>query len=95
MMAEAAGVSMEEAARRNAHNDEIASLTKEIEELDKEIRKLPKKSSERTRLTYTIANKMQILRLILHKKKLQKYRPNAEGKWVWIPREEYEGRKYE
>mgnify|MGYP001189436463 CR=1 FL=1 len=32
MMAEAAGVSMEEAARRNAHNDEIASLTKEIEE---------------------------------------------------------------
>ena len=32
MMAEAAGVSMEEAARRNAHNDEIASLTKQIEE---------------------------------------------------------------
>jgi hypothetical protein len=70
-------------------------LTREIEELDKEIRKLPRKSSERTKLTYTIANKMQILRLILHKKKLQKYRPNAEGKWVWIPREEYEGRKYE
>ena len=35
-------------------------LTKEIEELDKEIRKLPRKSRERTRLTYTIANKMQI-----------------------------------
>ena len=31
-------------------------LTREIEELDKEIRKLPRKSSERTKLTYTIAN---------------------------------------
>ena len=40
-------------------------LTKEIEELDKEIRKLPIKSRERTRLTYTIANKMHILRLLL------------------------------
>ena len=57
-------------------------------------KKLPKKSSEKTKLIYTMANKMQILRLILHKKKLEKYRPDAEGKWVWIPEEEYDGRKY-
>jgi len=69
-------------------------LTKEIEELERQIKKMPKKSRERTRLTYTIANKMQILRLILHKKKLKKYRPDAKGEWVWIPEEDYEGRKY-
>ena len=49
---------------------------------------------KKTKLIYTMANKMQILRLILHKKKLEKYRPDAEGKWVWIPEEEYDGRKY-
>ena len=32
MMAEAAGVSIQEAQRRNKHNDEMAALTKEIEE---------------------------------------------------------------
>ena len=42
-----------------------------------------------------MANKMQILRLVLHNKKKAKYRPDAEGKWVWVPEEEYEGRKYE
>ena len=36
-------------------------LTKEIEELDKKIKTMPKKSSEKTKLIYTIANKMQIL----------------------------------
>ncbi len=70
-------------------------LTKEIEELDKKIRSMPKKSREKTRLIYTMANKMQILRLVLHRKKKAKYRPDAQGKWVWIPEEEYEGRKYE
>ena len=40
-------------------------------------------------------HKMQILRLVLHKKKKSKYRPDAKGEWVWIPEEEYEGRKYE
>tara|TARA_R110002020_G_scaffold34786_1_gene105624 strand:- start:4206 stop:4487 length:282 start_codon:yes stop_codon:yes gene_type:complete len=70
------------------------TLTKEIEELDKQIKTMPKKSREKTRLIYTMANKMQILRLVLHKKKKTKYRPDAQGKWVWIPEEEYEGRKY-
>ena len=70
-------------------------LTKEIEELDKKIKTMPKKSSEKTKLIYTIANKMQILRLVLHKKKKSKYRPDAKGEWVCIPEEEYEGRKYE
>jgi len=70
-------------------------LTKEIKDLDKRIKNLPKKSSEKTKLIYTMANKMQILRLILHKKKKAKYRPDAQGKWVWIPEEEYDGRKYE
>ena len=70
-------------------------LTKEIEELDRKIKTMPKKSSEKTRLTYTLANKMQILRLVLHKKKKSKYRPDAKGEWVWIPEEVYEGRKYE
>ena len=70
-------------------------LTKEIEELDKKIKTMPKKSSEKTKLIYTIANKMQILRLVLHSKKKSKYRPDAKGEWVWIPEEEYEGRKYE
>ena len=69
-------------------------LPKEIEELDRKIKTMPKKSSEKTRLIYTMANKMQILRLILHEKKKSKYRPDAQGKWVWIPEEEYEGRKY-
>lgn len=71
------------------------ALTKEIEELDNTIKNMPKKSREKTRLTYTMANKMQILRLILHKKKLKKYRPDAKGEWVWVPEEEYDGRKYE
>ena len=70
------------------------TLTKEIEELDKQIKTMPKKSREKTRLIYTMANKMQILRLVLHKKKKTKYRQDAQGKWVWIPEEEYEGRKY-
>ena len=52
-------------------------LTKEIEELDKKIKTMPKKSNEKTRLVYTLANKMQILRLVLHKKKKSKYRPDA------------------
>ena len=56
---------------------------------------MPKKSSEKTKLIYTIANKMQILRLVLHNKKKAKYRPDAKGEWVWIPEEVYEGRKYE
>ena len=46
------------------------------------------------RLVYTLANQMQILRLILHDKKKRKYRPDAKGKWVWIEEEEYDGRKY-
>ena len=70
-------------------------LTREIEELDRKIKTMPKKSSEKTKLIYTLANKMQILRLVLHKKKKSKYRPDAKGEWVWIPEEEYEGRKYE
>ena len=70
-------------------------LTKEIEELDKKIKTMPKKSNEKTKLIYTIANKMQILRLVLHSKKKSKYRPDAKGEWVWIPEAEYEGRKYE
>ena len=70
------------------------TLTKEIEELDKQIKTIPKKSREKTRLIYTIANKIKKLRLVLHKKKKTKYRPDAQGKWVWIPEEEYEGRKY-
>ena len=69
-------------------------LTKEIEELDRKIKTMPKKSSEKTRLIYTMANKMQILRLILHEKKKSKYKPDAQGTWVWIPEEAYEGRKY-
>ena len=70
-------------------------LTKEIEELDKKIKTMPKKSSEKTKLTYTLDNKMQILRLVLHKMKKSKYRPDAKGEWIWIPEEVYEGRKYE
>ena len=70
-------------------------LTKEIEELDRKIKTMPKKSREKTRFIYTMANKMQILRLVLHERKKSKYRPDAQGKWVWIPEEEYEGRKYE
>ena len=69
-------------------------VMKEIQRLKNEIEILPN-CSEKTKLTYTLANQMQILRLILHDKKKRKYRPDAKGKWVWVEEEKYEGRKYE
>ena len=42
--------------------------------LDKKIKTMPKKSSEKTKLIYTIANKMQILRLVLHSKKKSQFK---------------------
>ena len=59
----------------------------------KEIDMMPN-SPEKTRAIYTLANQMQILRMVLHDKK-RKLRPNSKGKWVWIEQEKYEGRKYE
>ena len=69
-------------------------VTKNIIKLRKDIEAMPN-SPEKTKAVYTLANQMQILRLILHEKKKQKYRPDAKGQWVWIDEEEYHGRKYE
>ena len=69
-------------------------VTNKIIELKKEIDDMPN-SPLKTAKIYTLANQMQILRLVLHDKKKQKYRPDAKGKWVWIDEEEYLGRKYE
>jgi hypothetical protein len=67
-------------------NNKILKLKKELEEMPN--------SQLKTAKIYTLANQMQILRLILHEKKKKKYRPDAKGKWVWVVEEEYEGRKY-
>ena len=67
-------------------------VMKEIQRLKNEIEILPN-CSEKTKLTYTLANQMQILRMILFDKK-RKLRPNSKGKWVWIEDKKYEGRKY-
>ena len=66
-------------------------ITKKIIELKREIDTMPN-SPEKTKAIYTLANQLQILRLILHEKKKRKYRPDAKGKWVWIEEEEYDGR---
>ena len=68
-------------------------ITTIIMDLKKEIDMMPN-SPEKTRAIYTLANQMQILRMVLHDKK-RKLRPNSKGKWVWIEQEKYEGRKYE
>tara|TARA_Y100000590_G_C15181555_1_gene811454 strand:+ start:262 stop:543 length:282 start_codon:yes stop_codon:yes gene_type:complete len=65
-----------------------------ILKLKKQIEDMPN-SPEKTKAVYTLANQMQILRLILHDKKKKLYRPDAKGKWVWIDKEDYDGRKYE
>ena len=67
-------------------------VMKNITRLKERIENLPK-CSEKTKLTYTLANQMQILRIVLHDKK-RKLRPNSKGKWVWIEDKKYEGRKY-
>ena len=69
-------------------------VNEKILQLKKEIEMMPN-SPEKTKAIYTLANQMQILRLILHDKKKRKYRPDAKGKWVWVEEEKYEGRKYE
>ena len=65
-----------------------------ILKLKKQIEDMPN-SPEKTKAVYTLANQMQILRLILHDKMKKLYRPDAKGKWVWIDKEDYDGRKYE
>lgn len=72
------------------NEEDVSAL---IVELDEKIKAMPK-CPEKTKLIYMQANQMQILRIILAKKKKSKIRPDAEGRWVWIPDEEYEGRKY-
>ena len=67
-------------------------VMKNITQLKEQIEKLPK-CSEKTKLIYTLANQMQILRIVLHDKK-RKLRPNSKGKWVWVEDKKYEGRKY-
>ena len=69
-------------------------IVNNISKLKKELEMMPN-SPEKTKKVYTLANQMQILRLILHDKKKRRYRPDAKGKWVWIEEEEYDGRKYE
>ena len=68
-------------------------VVKEISQLKKKLDGMPN-SSEKTKLTYTLANQMQILRLILHDKKKRLYRPDADGEWVWVEKEEFDGSKY-
>ena len=69
-------------------------VVENIENLRREIECMPN-CPDKTKKIYTLANQMQILRLVLHDKKKKQYRPNAKGKWVWIEEEKYEGRKYE
>ena len=64
-----------------------------IMNLKKKIDSMPN-CPEKTKAIYTMANQMQILRMVLHEKK-RKLRPNSKGKWVWGEQEKYEGRKYE
>ena len=68
-------------------------LNQYIADLKKEIDMMPN-IPEKTKAIYTLANQMQILRMVLHDKK-RKLRPDAKGKWVWVEQEKYEGRKYE
>lgn len=67
-------------------------VVKNIAELRKEIEIMPN-SPEKTKKVYSLANQMQILRLILHDKKKKLYRPDSKGKWVWIEKEKFE-KKY-
>ena len=47
------------------------------------------KGSERTKLTYMLANNMVFLNQILDKKKPKKpVRLNSRGKWVWVADDE-------
>lgn len=53
--------------------------------LEIEQKLLNAKGSERTKLTYMLANQMMILNQILNKKKPKKpVRLNNKGKWVWV-----------
>jgi len=55
-------------------------LVSEIEEKMKD-----SKGSEKTRLTYMLANQLMILNQITNKKKPKKpIRLNNKGKWVWV-----------
>ena len=55
-------------------------LVSEIEEKLKD-----SKGSEKTRLTYMLANQLMILNQIINKKKpKQPIRLNNKGKWVWV-----------
>ncbi len=55
-------------------------LVSEIEEKLKD-----SKGSEKTRLTYMLANQLMILNQIINKKKPKKpIRLNNKGKWVWV-----------
>ena len=55
-------------------------LVKEIEEKLKTA-----KGSEKTKLTYMLANQLMILNQILNKKKPKKpIKMNNKGKWVWV-----------
>ncbi len=59
--------------------------------LVKEIESKLKKAigSERTKLTYMLANQLMILNQILNKKKPKKpVRMNNKGKWVWVSDDE-------
>ncbi len=43
------------------------------------------KGSERTKLTYMLANQLMVLNQILNKKKPKKpIKMNNKGKWVWV-----------
>ena len=55
-------------------------LVSEIEEKLKD-----SKGSEKTRLTYMLANQLMILNQIINKKQPKKpIRLNNKGKWVWV-----------
>ena len=55
-------------------------LVKEIEERLKNA-----KGSEKTRLTYMLANQLMFLNQILNKKKPKRpIKMNNKGKWVWV-----------
>ena len=52
-------------------------------EIEKKL--LTAKGSERTKLTYMLANQMMILNQILNKKKPKKpIKMNNKGRWVWV-----------
>ena len=52
-------------------------------EIEKKL--LTAKGSERTKLTYMLANQMMILNQIVNKKKPKKpVKLNNKGKWVWV-----------